>query len=353
MGFRFRKSINLGNGFRVNVSKSGVGYSWGTKGVRFTKTATGKSRKTVSIPGTGLSYTTESKKHRAKPASARKQKTQKPSIPPTSGIGNNQPPHKKHDVKTTLLWCGSVFFLFAALGFFPSFASFTALALSAVLFPLQSWQDTLHRFLSKKVQTTAAALLFLLTMVFVPATVTTDSPPIPTTSTSSVSSTTEDDVAATSKIAETASSSSTVSSRDEGKANQTIDANAVEEAKTEDQPMPAQNTPVVSTATTPVVSSDPVQAPTEPSKVNTNSDNNASADTPSQDTAAPENTPAPTPEPAEPVTDTYVLNTDSGKFHTPNCSSGKKISPANRAEYQGSRDDLINQGYKPCKNCHP
>ena len=28
MGFRYRKSINLGGGFRVNISKSGIGYSW-------------------------------------------------------------------------------------------------------------------------------------------------------------------------------------------------------------------------------------------------------------------------------------------------------------------------------------
>ena len=37
MGFRYRKSINLGGGFRINLSKSGVGYSWGTKGYRITK----------------------------------------------------------------------------------------------------------------------------------------------------------------------------------------------------------------------------------------------------------------------------------------------------------------------------
>lgn len=60
MGFRYRKSINLGGGFRVNLSKSGVGYSWGTKGMRVTKTATGKTRSTLSIPGTGISYVTES-----------------------------------------------------------------------------------------------------------------------------------------------------------------------------------------------------------------------------------------------------------------------------------------------------
>ena len=37
MGLRFRKSINLGGGFRINLSKSGVGYSWGAKGYRVTK----------------------------------------------------------------------------------------------------------------------------------------------------------------------------------------------------------------------------------------------------------------------------------------------------------------------------
>lgn len=59
MGFRFRKSINIGGGFRINLSKSGVGYSWGVKGYRITKTAKGTIRKTASIPGTGLSYVEE------------------------------------------------------------------------------------------------------------------------------------------------------------------------------------------------------------------------------------------------------------------------------------------------------
>ena len=66
MGFRFRKSFKLGKGFKVNLSKSGVGYSFGTKGLRFTKSATGKSRSTMSIPGTGISYTSSSGRTRAK-----------------------------------------------------------------------------------------------------------------------------------------------------------------------------------------------------------------------------------------------------------------------------------------------
>ena len=60
MGFRYRKSINLGGGFRINLSKSGVGYSWGVKGFRVTKTASGRTRKTYSIPGTGISWVDES-----------------------------------------------------------------------------------------------------------------------------------------------------------------------------------------------------------------------------------------------------------------------------------------------------
>ncbi|MBA3926054.1 DUF4236 domain-containing protein [Listeria rustica] len=63
MGFRSRKSINLGGGFRVNVSKSGVGYSWGGKGYRVTKTARGGTRTTFSIPGTGISHVSETRKN--------------------------------------------------------------------------------------------------------------------------------------------------------------------------------------------------------------------------------------------------------------------------------------------------
>lgn len=59
MGFRFRKSINFG-GFRINLSKSGIGYSFGFPGLRWTKLANGRSRTTASIPGTGISYVTES-----------------------------------------------------------------------------------------------------------------------------------------------------------------------------------------------------------------------------------------------------------------------------------------------------
>ena len=60
MGFRFRKSVNLGP-LRLNFSKSGIGYSIGGKGFRLTKRADGREQATASIPGTGISYTTTAK----------------------------------------------------------------------------------------------------------------------------------------------------------------------------------------------------------------------------------------------------------------------------------------------------
>lgn len=55
MGFRFRKSIKLLPGVRVNFSKSGTSLSVGGKGAtaNFSKRGT---RVTVGIPGTGISY---------------------------------------------------------------------------------------------------------------------------------------------------------------------------------------------------------------------------------------------------------------------------------------------------------
>ena len=49
----------------------------------------------------------------------------------------------------------------------------------------------------------------------------------------------------------------------------------------------------------------------------------------------------------------YVLNTSSKRFHTPDCSGAASISEANRQEFAGSRQDLLDQGYAPCGACKP
>lgn len=49
----------------------------------------------------------------------------------------------------------------------------------------------------------------------------------------------------------------------------------------------------------------------------------------------------------------YILNTNSHKFHRPDCQGALNIKEENRQEYTGSRDSLIASGYEPCKQCNP
>lgn len=49
----------------------------------------------------------------------------------------------------------------------------------------------------------------------------------------------------------------------------------------------------------------------------------------------------------------YILNTNSEKFHSPDCSSASKISNDNKEYYTGSAEELIELGYSPCEICKP
>ena len=50
---------------------------------------------------------------------------------------------------------------------------------------------------------------------------------------------------------------------------------------------------------------------------------------------------------------TYIGNLKTKKFHTPTCGSAAQIAEKNKKEFTGSRDDVVNLGYEPCKKCNP
>jgi len=50
---------------------------------------------------------------------------------------------------------------------------------------------------------------------------------------------------------------------------------------------------------------------------------------------------------------TYVLNTNTRRFHVPSCKSVGSMKVKNRSDFFGTRDEAIKKGYKPCGNCHP
>lgn len=50
---------------------------------------------------------------------------------------------------------------------------------------------------------------------------------------------------------------------------------------------------------------------------------------------------------------TYVVNTNTKKFHKPDCSSIRDTKQQNRKETSETREKLIDQGYSPCNRCNP
>ncbi len=68
---------------------------------------------------------------------------------------------------------------------------------------------------------------------------------------------------------------------------------------------------------------------------------------------------APTAETEAPETDAtepevrYIANTNTKKFHIPSCSSVTDMKESNKWYFTGTREELIEQGYEPCKRCKP
>lgn len=57
--------------------------------------------------------------------------------------------------------------------------------------------------------------------------------------------------------------------------------------------------------------------------------------------------------PKEAVTVTYILNTNSKKYHLPSCHSASRIKEANKKEFSGSRQEVLELNYQPCGICKP
>ena len=50
---------------------------------------------------------------------------------------------------------------------------------------------------------------------------------------------------------------------------------------------------------------------------------------------------------------TYILNTNTKKFHYPYCKSVRDMKEKNKRETTMTREEIIEKGYSPCKNCNP
>lgn len=53
------------------------------------------------------------------------------------------------------------------------------------------------------------------------------------------------------------------------------------------------------------------------------------------------------------MSEEFVLNTSSKKFHRPDCSGVNGINKKNKEEFFGLREELCDRGYSPCGTCNP
>ena len=49
----------------------------------------------------------------------------------------------------------------------------------------------------------------------------------------------------------------------------------------------------------------------------------------------------------------YIANKNTKKFHLPSCASVTDMKEENKLYFNGTREELIEQGYVPCKRCNP
>lgn len=237
--------------------------------------------------------------------------------------GNNRKPKGFGKIKNLLLWILTGFLGLSALVYLPSFASLFVLLAAVLTAPISKWQTFLRKYVNGTIRTIVIVVLVVLFVCTLPATDNSGDVATPTETTE-----------ATETIPSTGDTEATST-------QETVETTSPTEMTTESNTSPTTEPPTTPTTPTTLPATEPTSAPTEPPAP---TDPPATTEPPTRSTE---------PEETEPVGTTYVLNTNSNKFHLPSCSSVDQMSDENKEYYTGSREEVINMGYKPCKNCNP
>lgn len=266
MGLRFRKSIKIAPGVKLNLNKNSTSVTVGTKGNHYTVNSKGKTTKTVGVPGTGLSYSTTS-------SGAKPKKTSKKTKVSTVKKSNEKQskPKKKGGCLTSCL------------------VVFVALILIFAMVPSgdKEEKEPLKQQIAKE----------------------------------QISQDAEPQLENIKDTDEDVSHINTEQAEQERIAAEQAEAERIAQEQAEAERVAAEQ-----------AAADAAAAQPQNLEDNFNTYNNPEQ----QQTAS-----------------SYVLNTSTMKFHHPTCRDVKKIAPQNYSTYDGSRDDVIGQGYSPCGHCSP
>ncbi|MBF6605931.1 MAG: DUF4236 domain-containing protein [Chloroflexi bacterium] len=81
MSLRFRRSIRIAPGIRINLTKTGLGLTVGPRGAHYSVHSSGRRTRSAGLPGTGLYYQSRSGGGVRRATSARARMVQAPTLP--------------------------------------------------------------------------------------------------------------------------------------------------------------------------------------------------------------------------------------------------------------------------------
>ena len=317
MGLRFRKSIKIAPGVKINLNKKSTSVTFGGKGVHYTSSSTGKKTASVGIPGTGISYTQTTGQ------SSKQKKTNKGGSQPmpTAPQANFQDPdHKKWYQKTG--WIIALLILFFPVGLF-------------LMWKYTNWKKPIKGII------TALILIIALSGIVSPDKLEQITLKADTEQTYDINQKISIEATTTPSDYELSSSDFKCSGGKITTNNQNISFIATKDGSYK---IWAEHDGIKSNKLTVKVEDKAAIAAAEAQK----QAEEAAAQQSEQEQIVNDQ-----PVAQQPQTSSYVVNTSTGKFHIPSCRDVNKIKQENYWAYEGTRDDLIAQGYSPCGHCNP
>lgn len=325
MGLRFRKSFKLGSGTKVNFNKNSISFTAGTKGFHHTIGTSGRRTTTAGIPGSGLSYVSQS--GGSAPSGAKK----------ASGGGGAASPKKRGRgcCGTILFGCLGIIALMIVLAIFGTSDQKPPEETTVVASADESADKEAEEVMTSEEAEDAADQDVIAEDV------------------EGVEKVEEIEEIEEVASAEDSSSDSEAASVPERRIPNFLETPEETAAEASADPEPAAD--VASDAAAPAAEASAPAAIDESAPVQA-----AAAAVPAAAAAA-----AIAGEDNSSRFDTYdnqeqsqtaelwVLNTSSMKIHRPGCDSVPKIAPQNYATSSLSVAELEAQGYTPCKKCGP
>lgn len=330
MGFRFRKSIKLAPGVKINLNKNSVSATVGTKGAHYTVNSKGKKTTTVGIPGTGISYST---------SSGGKKTPKKDTVSDYSygytGSPKASPPKKDKNTNGKKWYQKTGWIIFFLIFFFP-------LGLF-LMWKYSSWKKTIKGIVTA-----------LLAFGFIGSCAGSSGPTLEqinlSTNTSEAYDINEeiyiscDTIPVEFELTEDAFKAS----------GGTLSYSGNSLYFSADEP----GTYTISAEYAGITSNE-ITITTEDKEAIARAEEEArlKAEEEARLKAEEEARLQAEQEAASQVeqenTYTYILNTNTKKFHYSSCSSVSTIKQKNYGTFEGTRDEVLNKGYEPCGRCHP